>query len=367
MDKINYMPNLKNFYIKNCEHLNKKKSYAVNKLFSTKICPYLLHTSIPYILTLSNEGIFPWMIANDPTTVFIQCPKGDIGCKLTYNKDKSNVSININSVNGNCLYHYFKDQKIYLPSYKSHKENYLIFHSIFPWIIYGSLTKKNFYLTLKNPLDNKEFNLQHGKNNFKNLEMCSPKKNILIKLSDYKRKICRYHKFSTCKNFNLEKLSPPGLCPDLFYLAYPWCLMKLYENKLKIEQDKNPLVISCPNSKNEVKLVITKFPTKSAKLRVKFMDLIRKFGKNADIPFYKISMKIINNSKDCPRGHCKGQNFYFNSGLGFKKSICPAAFNNIYLFLHSILRGVNLPKPLRIDCPDDAVKNTYDLTWDDVK
>ena len=54
----------------------------------------------------------------------------------------------------------------------------------------------------------------------------------------------------------------------------------------------------------------------------------------------------------------------YNSGLGFDSSLCPAAFNNVYLFLHPALRGVKLPKPLRIQCPDDAVKNTYDLNWD---
>ena len=371
MDKINYIPNLENFYIENYEKANTKiKSYSANKLFPTKICPYLLHTLIPYIITLSNEGIFPWMIASDPNSVVVQCPKGDVSCRLTYKKDESNFSADIKSVNGSCLFHHFKDQKINLPGYKSHKENYLTFNTIFSWIVYGTLTKKNFRLTLKNPLvnnKNKNFYLRHGKSNFKNLDICSPKQEIMLKLSDCKRKICRYHKFSTCNNFKLETLCPPGLCPDLFYRAYTWCLMKLYENKLKIEKDKNPLIISCPNPKIGVELAVTKFPVKSVKLRVKIMDILRKFGKNADIPFYKISMKIINGSKDCPRGHCKGQNFYFNLGLGFERSLCPAAFNNIYPFLHSVLRGVNLPKPLRIQCPDDAVKNTYDLTWSDIK
>ena len=383
MKTTDYLPNLRDFIIeRNINSVSSvqntgKHSCRLDEFLPIQVCPFLLHTLIPYIIVLAKGGVFTWMVLEDSNSVVVQCPNpmGAVVCRLIRKNVDGKISlfISIESVGGACPFAHSQGQNIDIPEYTIYEEHYQIFDTVFPWVCYGMITKTHFRLALQMPFTSNDqsglFYLCHenGINpDNDSLDVCSPDRKATVTLRKYEYR-CRYHKFPKRDKYDENMLSTPGLCIDLFHAAYPWCLLKLYESGLEIVEDRNVYIINCPNPDIEVKLAVSKTPARGAKVWLKVMELLRMFNKNTEIPFYRISMEVVKGSQKCPRGHFKGQRFEFN--LGFRRSMCPASFDNIYPFMHSVLRGACSIEEMRrrfggflIQCPDAYSKNAYEVS-----
>jgi len=196
-------------------------------------------------------------------------------------------------------------------------------------------------------------------------------KNIIIKhicpdnCKEYKGKVgditCKYHR-EIGKTYDIEHLGPKGICLDLYHAAYPYCLALLHGAEFSWMKDKNP---------NSV------FGQCSAPIKCVYFEVIRKklpetiinqgVKKEQQI---LIKIKEIEDSEgeynnsciNCP--HKSGQVFEFNQG-DFLDELCPAAFNNLWPSLKTILNDgkIHWEKNGKIygRCPDNDTRIAFEI------
>lgn len=191
-------------------------------------------------------------------------------------------------------------------------------------------------------------------------EVCTPNVDTQIALHSCVHR-CKYHKEFRKNKYTFQNIVPRNLCPDLFYIAYPFCLAFLYDATI---DKKKKRVVSCPNPKANVKIEIKLKPIIFKSLINKIERLARKYWRPLNLPDKRILLRIVSVDGDCPRGHKKNQDFEFN--IGFFSELCPASFHSIYPFIFLIARKrlsrfSDTRDSIKIGCPDIKNKITYKI------
>ncbi len=361
-----YLPILENYYLeKNGRACGFKEFLEIN------FCPYFLHTLIPYIVTLSEGGIFHWMSKEDPDAVKLMCPNpnGGVVCTLKRKKEKNGqvlLEAEIVSVGGSCIFGHTPGSKTTFLAYEHAKEKYDIFNIAFPWLVFGVAGEEKFSVALETAQEGWCFRLSsYGRQSGFDTEWkaCSKDVAAQTELKSCKH-ICRYHKWPRRKSYGPGELTLGGLCPDFFHSVYPHVLSSLYKDGLNVSQTSVESEYVCPCAEIGVKMVMRRTPLKSARLRSACLRFLNRIGKSLDWPFYEVSMEIMGKSAPCPRGHKEGQKFLVN--LGPDMSMCPAAFDAYYPFWHAMARGAVLKDSIAkffggvcVRCPDIVSQNVY--------
>lgn len=114
------------------ENINKLLKGEANNL----ICPTLLHTLVPYYLTLTRGGGFTWM--RDRSKVIVQCPRVDNPCvvevQLINSGDIKKIKIKILDIDSNCSVKFKKNQVVILDDILPKGFCLLGFDNVFPYI-----------------------------------------------------------------------------------------------------------------------------------------------------------------------------------------------------------------------------------------
>jgi len=173
-----------------------------------------------------------------------------------------------------------------------------------------------------------------------------------------KKHTCKYYRKEN-EVFDLQHLGPKGLCLDLYFSAYPYCLALLYGASFSWEKDKNAVNAQCPAADGSVHFEVRRIPLKK--------EIISHGIKKK----CKIMIKITRVEKPsgtyahgCTCAHKAGQEFEFNQGDDLSQ-MCPAAFNNIYPNLKALLSGGNpnwtKGKKIFMQCPDNISAIMFEI------
>ena len=163
--------------------------------------------------------------------------------------------------------------------------------------------------------------------------------------------------------YRLDEIAPPGLCPEAFHIAYPYCLGLLYGADFGFG---NTVTVKCPLPCGGIIMRIESLPIKSPvkKIYNKIKWLINVCGYPADYIDKIIKIKVIKKGEACPYNYEESKYFELNTGDGC--GICPASFDAIYPSICGILKGAEsggLCKGKKVLglCPDHRVNVGYDL------
>ncbi len=189
---------------------------------------------------------------------------------------------------------------------------------------------------------------------------CTPETKVEIKFNSCAIR-CKYHGKGRKNKYNFHGLAPKNLCPDLFYVAYPYGLAFLYD---AVIDKKRSVILSCPYAKANVKLEVRAKPMRLKPLLNRIEKWARKNWRPLSLTDKRIIMKIISVEGDCPRHHQSNQEFEFN--IGFSSELCPASFHSIYPFIFLIAkkelsRFADTRHSIKIGCPDARDKIIYKI------
>ena len=183
-------------------------------------------------------------------------------------------------------------------------------------------------------------------------DICTPEKSIGIVVNSCAQR-CKYHKSPDKDEYDFQKMSPKGLCPDLFYSIYSHCLALLYDAKVE-----GGLSFSCPNPEADVRVKIIPKHLPFSPILNFIERLSRRFWRPLSLTDKRIFIEVSSSGDGCPRNHRKGQRFEFN--IGFSDDLCPASFHSIYPFVFLKARN-KLKDRVYIGCPDAKNIITYKI------
>lgn len=165
-----------------------------------------------------------------------------------------------------------------------------------------------------------------------------------------KKHTCKYFR-KKHEKFSLTQLGPKGLCLDLYFAAYPYCLALLYGAHFSWEKDALAVSAQCPAPEGNVHFEVRKEPLTQ-------QILSNGIKKNCKIV---ITVTAVEPSKKrfrngCVCRHKKGEKFEFNQGDDLTQ-MCPAAFYTLYPNLKVMLNGGKASwikeKKVYMQCPDN--------------
>lgn len=176
-------------------------------------------------------------------------------------------------------------------------------------------------------------------------------------------KPCHFH--LSAREFGQKKIMPDGVCPEMYYLTYPYYFATAYGAKFnqKLFFSEN-CYIKCPKKDARIEFELQKTP---APFYEKFKNIIKKVLASSMV--YQVAMQYcgvvlkIRNKSDPKNKFCPKQkmfeknNFSINFGDEEGRGLCPAAFRTIFPYqalMH--LRRLFQNKKNRIfplvTCPD---------------
>lgn len=192
-------------------------------------------------------------------------------------------------------------------------------------------------------------------------QVCTPDSDVKLTLDSYAQR-CKYHGKLRKNKHDFHSLAPKYLCPDLFYVAYPYCLALLYDAVINGKGKK--MCLRCPNPKGDVKIEIKAKPMLFKPLFNRVEKWARGHGRPLSLTDKRIGIKIIGAGGTCPRQHQPKEQFEFN--IGFSLELCPASFHSIYPFIFLIARGKRSrfsgPRgSIKVGCPDAKNVIVYNI------
>lgn len=366
--KYSYLPDINKFFICFKDRGERLKLSDV----LPNVCPFLLHSCIPYIFVFSNNGKFPWMeFTQWPDAVFVQCANPNDGIEVRLYKEKGEIYAIINQEKGSCPYGYKVGDTISLTPDKDIKLPLEVYYNIFPWLTYlyrvedkKNLSSPELSILYKDRI--MEFYLEYRVNNNTTKRIAQTlctileiKQELNLNLVSFTYR-CRYHKWPKRERYTQNNLSPKGLCPDLFYTAYIYCLCALYSKKDK----PDTFIVKCPNPQANIWIKIVTKKMSTYYLRRLITLLLSKLKVNKEIPDSNCYLILERTEGDCAMNMKEGTKFVFN--LWRKYELCPATLSNIYFGIHNSVRGVKVPwepgkKGSLLQCPDPASNITFNL------
>jgi uncharacterized repeat protein (TIGR04076 family) len=177
----------------------------------------------------------------------------------------------------------------------------------------------------------------------------------LVRIRTIKSK-CKYHKHQG-QEFRLAEMVPEGLCPSLFFRAYPGALSALYAGSpskwgLRTREDRERKV-ACPMAGGVTLNIASRStaPRFLVMLKEVLEQIMRFLGRGVDLPLRKVDL-IITSVGLCPRHRQSGEVFEFN--VDKNEELCPAAFSSIYPYIgkQSDLIYPSRTNVTQIHCPD---------------
>jgi len=364
-DPNSYIPNLRDYFI-NFKESGQRIRYS--DAAPAEICPYLLHSCLPYIYTFMRGGRFPWMeLEENKDSVLVQCPNPKDGVVALVYKENNKIFARIDVLKSHCPFGHKKGSCIKVTPGEDLKVPLTIIDACFAWLTYLNGKKEQGSLlspTMVAEEDGKRitFCLERviqEKPVAKPFERPCSKlhmdKDLKLKLSSFKYRCC-YFKWPKREDYNNENFGPKGMCIDLFHLAHMYAMGSIYSG------DK-PVTLCCNDNKACVRLSIVVKRTRTYFLRKLLVLFLRFCRINKEVPGLICELVIEEGSEACPMKLKKGMRFTYN--MGRKYELCPAAFDNIYFGIHNILRGVEVTwKGLDdnkgiVVCPDIASNITF--------
>ena len=360
-----YVPDLESHIINLADS---QKEIKFSEIIPQKICPFLLHSSLPYIYTLSQGGRFPWMaLEKNKDSVFFQCPNPGGKVVASVYKEDGRMFIRVIEVKGECCFGYEKDDICKVTPEEDIKVPLTIIDACFAWLTcFGSRSDRASLLSpdmvveeqgkkiafLLKKIGQDSGNLKPFERLCSKLEM-SKQINVRLSSFDYR---CRYFKWPHRENYNNENFGPKDLCVDLFHLSHIFAMASIYANS----KNNRPLSLLCGDKKGCVKLSVHIKKTKTYLLRKMLISALRLFRINKEVPVFICELVVEESSSECPMKLKKGMKFIYN--MGRKYELCPASFDSLYFLIHNTLRGSNFSwgrdrsgKDIAV-CPD-AVSN----------
>lgn len=362
-DQYRYVPNLENYFI---YFTDSKKRLKFSDIIPNNICPFLLHSCLPYIYTFLQGGQFPWMKPSEKrSSVLVQCPNPKDGVVVSVHKEGSEIFTRVERLRGSCCFGHEKGNCIKTTPKQEIKIPLTIIDVCFAWLIYLDNAKRQGCLS--SPLMVVEdqgrritFCLEKiiadGSKSMPFPRPCSKlqmNKNLKLEVTcfDYR---CRYFKWPRRENYDTNNFVPKGLCIDLFHLSHIYAMSSIYS----YNRANAPIALCCSDIEAGVEFSIVVKKTKTYFLRRLLSFMLRLFRIDKEIPNLICELIVQEGSPRCPMHLKKGMKFIYN--MGTKHELCPAAFDNVYFAIHNLLRGVDIPwagfcsnKGI-IACPDDV-------------
>ncbi len=191
-----------------------------------------------------------------------------------------------------------------------------------------------------------------------------------LSLTRASRNSCRFHKAP--HKFESSEVAPEGLCPEVYYLAYPYLFAIVYGAKLRTGKGEG-FQFTCPNADAPVKFEVIK-------TKLSPHDRIKNVVKKVISPFFHIAMmhsgidlKVIDIPDSlplkCPHSSVKkGRVYHIN--FGQFNNLCPAAFRSLfpYTAINYLRKKEN--RGILTDlvaCPDHRKNLIFDISNKDIK
>jgi uncharacterized repeat protein (TIGR04076 family) len=370
-----------------CSFIKSKKLFYPLKAVPQGFCPALFHASIPYFVTLLNNGWMRWVkkmsdpnmrrdIPSDASKIInmnrLFCNEVIVQCPATKNRvvtgigpaqgDRKKIIIRVLDVMGNCPLS-IKVNDIF--EYNADKEKFCLeaFYRIYPYLLLadssggfpfqgidGTMAMRcscNTGEVTILPQANDINKDNGGKPDAGGMKLCGDYKHLTVSVNKLENK-CRYH--DSYVSYYHNNFAPPGLCPDIFHVAYPFALALLYDADFSGREKKDSVTVSCPNNKG-IKLMI-KREERHFRLTLKFIKVLEKVFEKFFYPVDKIyndiSLTVVSTGGECPRKHQLNEKYYLN--IRDKNVMCPATFSS--LFPHLVLSSYGGATDRLIHCPD---------------
>jgi uncharacterized repeat protein (TIGR04076 family) len=186
-----------------------------------------------------------------------------------------------------------------------------------------------------------------------------------ISLKGATKNTCRFHKAP--QKFSPSEVGPAGLCPEIYYLAYPYLFAEVYGAKLTAGEGRR-LQFTCPNA--DTRLMFEVVHT-----QISLYDRMKNMIKIAISRFLHMAMmhcgidlKLVDLPQllppACPHSLAKtGDVYHINFGLF--NNLCPAAFRSVFpYYAVNFLRNKG-GRPLLTDlvaCPDHKKHLMFDIS-----
>jgi len=344
-----YTPDASSFTLRKIGKDGKEESSSVADLLPDHICPHLAHSIIPYILTLSGGGAFPWMEGLDRNAVIAQCPNPTGAVAPRVKAGNGGFDIDVREVRGQCPRGYKVGNSIRWPVDSS--VPLMDLNVILSWLVQlhsiaGIARTPDIY----SPSGKSTYRIERGEGDGVIAEApCPSQASFNLSLGHFDHR-CRYHKWPRREQYDNSNWIPAGLCPELFHAAYPSCLATLYGGGKAATSE-----VVCPHE-GKVKLGIKLEERRTIGLRRAAMRVLRLFGMNTEVPLHRCFLEVLEADSGCPWRIQSGTKFEFNMGELFE--LCPAMFHNAYPALAARMRGASFPWPELdkgggvVQCPD---------------
>ncbi len=357
-----YLPDLKDYSVSFAPEWERA---GLPALLPQGICPFLLHSCLPYIFTFESGGSFPWMeLEKDRFSVRVQCPNSRGGVECLVYKREDGVFVRITAVRGECLFGHKRGDTVNAGTSGGMKIPLPVYDACFAWMVYfHSLREGSGYSSPRMALEDGDIKMMFclhkeapGAPEETPFKRSCPDpaavKNARVRLSSCLYR-CRYFKWPRRDNFDGDKLYPAGLCPELFHLGHLYAMRGIYS-----ERGRETQRFCCPDPVCGVKAAVTVRRTRTYFLRRLFSSLLRLFGNRTEVPLYICEFLIADSSPDCPMRLKKGDRFVYN--MGRKYELCPAAFDNIHFTLHNLARAGEIFWK-ECSCPDPESRVCFEI------
>jgi len=346
-----YTPDITRFNIHRIQRDGGESDSRLADLLPNGLCPYLAHSIIPYILTLSGGGSFPWMNSIDSSAVDAQCPNPAGAVEVRVRKGEKDFSITVLRVRGHC-------PKGYSPGNLARWPEDIPIHLFDLNIVLSWLIQLDRNVgagrtpQIQSPSGRSGYRIEKGSGGIVSAQTaCPPRAQFQFRLGRFDHR-CRYHKLPRREYYDQYNWIPNGMCPELYHAAYPTCLAAIYGGGWHF-----PDTVVCPNS-GKVRLKIRVVDRAAYELRKAVMQSLQKIGLNTELPLRRCYLKVEETSPDCPFEMKLGREFEFN--MGDLPELCPAMFHNAYPALVAGMGGSAFPwysgGDIRgiVQCPDNV-------------
>jgi len=171
---------------------------------------------------------------------------------------------------------------------------------------------------------------------------------------------CKYHP-KIGQSIKFRNILPKGVCPYAYAAIYPYALSLLYDAEFSWRKhiDKDSVIAQCLRPGNQMVFKIKRI--KNPKINKR---LLKKYQEER----YKIIFEFIEkkggprNCSDCLgyKNMVVGKSFEFNRGD--LPEMCPAAFNQLFPYLASLLTSGKKRFKARFACPDPKTDVCFEVS-----
>lgn len=145
-------------------------------------------------------------------------------------------------------------------------------------------------------------------------------------------KKCLFHR-KEGETFDMESLTPEGMCQKAFYTSYPYYLGLMYDAWENVA--RTGITFKCSGDECSAVWLIRTEPWFFAPIIKIFETILRTLGRHLDFPERAIVMRLLSIEGKCDMNHSVGSEFKSDLPLLLlgKKAFCPQSFYIFYPYL----------------------------------